>query len=434
MDNKEFKFNETGINPVDTDGGSNDVYFTNVKTQKQQTAVPQSSAQAQNTRVSAGAKKRKPVKKSQGLTGTYVFFAIVIALSMLLSVYAIFCMNDILAITKTSSSVTVKLDESVTTIDEAVDILADNGLIKCKNFCKLFAKFRETQVGPQYRNGYYNKDYKYEAGVYYLNGKMGLEGMLVTMQGDAATAETVSLTFPEGYTVPEIVQKLADNEVCDKEALLSVIQSVDFSYSLVSDLKADEKVPYRLEGYLFPDTYDFYIGESATSVIKKFLSNGDKKVKEKYRTRAEELGYSMDDIIKIASIIQCEAGNKDQMKTISAVIHNRLSDTANFPLLGVDSTADYITNKVGPALSSSSTHTADYYMEYYSTTGSSTVVGLPPSPICNPGTDAIEAALYPEDADYYYFFHDTNGNMYTAKTYSEFKQKVATYAPYLNSN
>ena len=102
--------------------------------------------------------------------------------------------------------------------------------------------------------------------------------------------------------------------------------------------------------------------------------------------------------------------------------------------MGVDSTNDYITNKVAPALTSTSAHTADYYKSYYSTTGSSTVVGLPPSPICNPGIDAIEAALYPADVNYYYFFHDTKGNMYTAKTYSEFKQKAATYAPYLNVN
>lgn len=423
MDNRDFENDQAGINPVDTAGDKNDLYFTNVETQAPVDNTP-------NQKVTA-VKKRTPVRRrSQGIAGTYIFFIVVIAVSMVLSIYAVLCLNDVLAITKTNSTVTVSLQESVDNIDDAVDLLADNGLIKCKNFCKLFAKFRESQVGPQYRNGVYNAEWKYEAGVYYLTGKMGLEGMLQTLQGNSATAETVSLTFPEGYTVPEIVDKLAENEVCDRTALLSVIQSTEFSYSLVSDLEASEQVPYRLEGYLFPDTYDFYIGESASSVIRKFLSNGDAKITEKYRNRAEELGYSMDDIIKIASIIQCEAGNEDQMKTISSVIHNRLSDQVNFPLLGVDSTADYITNKVAPALTSTSSHTADYYMEYYDTNG--VQVGLPPSPICNPGLEAIKAALYPEDTDYYYFFHDTEGNMYTAKTYSEFKNKINTYAPYLN--
>ena len=128
--------------------------------------------------------------------------------------------------------------------------------------------------------------------------------------------------------------------MCDKSALLSVIQSADFSYSLVNGLKSSEEVPYRLEGYLFPDTYEFYIGETSNSVIKKFLANGDTKIKEKYRDRAKELGYSMNDIMIIASIIQCEAGNTEQMKTISAVIHNRLKDQANFPLFCDDTTND----------------------------------------------------------------------------------------------
>lgn len=425
MDNNELENTQGGINPVDTAGGSNDVYFSNVQPQK----VTAGAEKNTNETI----RKRQPVrKKNEGITSTYVFFIVVIVVSMALSIYAVMCMNDVLAITKTNSTVTVSLQESVDNIDDAVDILADNGLIKCKNFCKLFAKFRESQVGPQYRNGYYDKNYKYEAGVYYLTGKMGLEGMLQTFQGNSATAETVTLTFPEGFTVPEIVNKLSENEVCDKAALLSVIETTDFSYSLVSSLTATEQVPYRLEGYLFPDTYDFYIGESASSAVRKFLANGDTKITEKYRKRAEELGYTMDDIIKIASIIQCEAGTEDQMKTISSVLHNRLSDKVNFPLLGVDSTADYITNKVGPSLSSTSGHTADYYLEFYNTSGTGTQIGLPPSPICNPGLAAIKAALYPEDTDYYYFFHDTKGNMYTAKTYTEFKQKVAAYAPYLS--
>ena len=230
MDNNEFKLNETGINPVNTASENNDVYFTNVKTQKADINRRENIAHTAQNNGSDIPKKRVPVKKGKGVTSTYVFFIVVIALSMLISVYAIFCMNDVFGITKTTSTVTVSLDKSIDNVDDAIDVLSDNGLIKCKNFCKLFAKYRERNIGPNIKNGYYNKDYKYDAGIYYLNGKMGVEGMLVAFQGNNATAETVSLMFPEGTTVPEIVQKLADNEVCDKTALLSVIQSADFSY------------------------------------------------------------------------------------------------------------------------------------------------------------------------------------------------------------
>lgn len=421
MDNNDFNLEETGINPVDTAGNNNDVYFSNVD-----------AARAEKPKAAPAVKKAPPRnKKGQSVASTYIFFIVVIVLSMILSVYAVMCMNDVLAITKTNSTVTVSYTEQINDIDTAVDLLADNGLIKCKNFCKLFAKFRESQVGPQYRNGVYHEEMGYEPGVYYLSGKMGLEGMLQAMHGNTTSAETVHLTFPEGLTVPEIVDKLVANEVCDKAALLSVIETVEFSYSLVSDRQADEKVPYRLEGYMFPDTYDFYVGESASSVVKKFLANGDARITEEHRKKAQELGYSMEDIIIIASIIQMEAGDDDQMEEISAILHNRLSDTVNYTSLGCDSTSDYIKNKVAPSLSSTSAHTADYYLNYYNTNNSSKVVGLPEGPICNPGLAAIEAALNPADSDAYFFFHDRDGNIYTAKTNAEFNEKVATYAPYL---
>ena len=405
MDNFAFNKNDN----------ANDIYFSNEISMPGKPVAPRGNQ--------AKAKKKK---SGSNVGSTYLFFIVVIVASMLLSVYAIFCMNDILAITKTKSSVTVSFAQQVETSNDAIDVLSDSGLIKCKNFCKFFVKLRDKVIKSSSLGG------PYDAGVYYLNGKMGLEGMLITLKGLNTTGETVTLTFPEGYTVPEIINKLSDNDVCDKQALISVIQSTDFSYSLVSPLKASDAVPYRLEGYLFPDTYEFYINEGAASTIKKFLDNGDNKYTEKYRKRAKELGLTDYEIMTIASIIQKEAANNDQMKTISAVIHNRLEDKANFPTLGCQSTADYITNKVAPSLSSTSAHTSEYYMAYYNTNNSSTVVGLPAGPICNPGQKAIEAALYPSDSDAKFFFHDTKGKMYTAKTYSEFKSKVQQYAPYLD--
>lgn len=364
-------------------------------------------------------------KKSGGVGSTYLFFIIVIIVSVVVSIYAILCMNDIFAITKTKSNVTVSYSQQLESSNDAINLLSEKGLIKCKNFCKLFVKLRDGFIKSNRLGG------PYEAGVYYLNGKMGLEGMLLTLQGDTATSETVTLAFPEGLTVPEIVNKLSDNDVCDKAALLSVIQSTEYSYSLVADLKASDSIPYRLEGFMFPDTYEFFIGESASSVVTKFLENGESKFTEEFKQRCNELGYTPYEIMTIASIIQKEAANDEQMKTISAVLHNRLKDKANFPTLGCQSTSDYITNKVSPNLSSTSSHTADYYMAYYNTNNSSTVVGLPAGPICNPGTAAINAALYPENSDVKFFFHDTKGVMYTAKTYAEFKSKVQKYAPYL---
>ena len=409
MDNLDFNLNEKET--------TNDIYFSN--------SVGNSGGSAETGTAKSAVKTKQKKKKGKGVGSTYAFFIVVIVASMAISVYAIFCMNDVLAITKSNSSVTVMLSDTVETSDDAIDILSKYDLIKCKNFCKTFVKLRDKLISTSKLGG------PYLSGVYYLNGKMGIEGMLLALQGDSKLEETVKLTFPEGYTVPEIIDKLAENDVCDKAALASVVQTGDFNTYLCKDLTAQETVPYRLEGFMFPDTYEFFVGENASSVVKKFVDNGSDKFTDKYKKRVEKLGYSTYEIMIIASIIQKEADNEDQMKTISGILYNRLKDPVNFPTLGCQSTSDYITNKVKPSLSSSSSHTADYYLAYYNTNNNSTVIGLPAGPICNPGAKAIEAALYPEKTDAKFFFHDTDGNMYTAKTYSEFKDKVNTYAPYL---
>ena len=415
----DFKLDETGINlsETDTQDEKKDVYFTNqdysgIKANKK----PSKSSDAKKSHKGAKA----------GVASTYWFFIIVIVVSMAISVYAIFCINDIFGMTKSKSSVTVNYSQDIESPSDAIDMLADYDLITCKNFCKFYIKLATAVIGD------YDATGPFKAGVYYLNGQMGLEGMLINMMGQADTTETVRIMFREGSTVPEIVDLLVENEVCDRASLLSVIESTDFSYSLVSNLTSKETVPYRLEGYLFPETYDFYIGESASSVIETFVGHLEEVITEEHRAKAEELGYTMDEVITIASIVQAEAGNEDQMSTIAAVIENRLSDTTNFPSLGCQSTSDYINNKVAPALSSTSAHTAEYYLQYYNTNSDSTVIGLPAGPICNPGLAAIEAVLDPADTDAYYFFHDTDGNLYTAETYTEFRTLIQRYAPYLS--
>ena len=419
--NDFFDPNESGLNPVDADTGSRDIYFSNEDYAK-------IIRENKKTGTSTAAKTVKKKKKGNTVISTYMFFFIVIALSMLLSVYAIFCLNDVFGMTKSGDSVTVSYTKQIDDPLEAIDLLAENNLITCKNFCKFMVNMELVLFKKQTALGG-----PFEPGTYYLNGKMGVENMLITMLGKAETNDTITLTFPEGLTVAEIVKKLVDNEVCnDKAALLSVIQNTEFAnYPLVADLKANDSVPYRLEGYLFPDTYNFFIGESPSGALEVFFKNLENKITDEYRERAKELGFTMDEIITIASIVQAEAGSTSQMPTIAAIIENRLKDKAQFPTLGCDSTTDYINNKVKPSLSSVSAHTSEYYLQYYSTSNNSLVSGLPAGPICNPGEAAIKAALWPEDTDDCFFFHDNKKNMYTAKTNSEFREKIQKYAPYL---
>ena len=181
-----FKLDENGINPVDSDSQKKDVYFTNQDFSGLKADKPKKTVSKKKTAVKA---------KKGGVASTYIFFIVVIAVSMLLSVYAVFCLNDVFGMMKNKSSVTVSYSEQIDSTSDAIDLLAEYDLVDCKNFCKFYIKLANIVVGD------YDVTGPFEAGVYYLNGKMGLEGMLINMMGEPDTTETVRITIPEGYTV-----------------------------------------------------------------------------------------------------------------------------------------------------------------------------------------------------------------------------------------
>ncbi len=333
------------------------------------------------------------------------FLAFILISTILLSYVGITCLGDMLAINRSDENVTVDIPADAT-YSEIIDILKDNKLIKRKGFCKMFTKFRGFDEGT------------YLSGQYYLNSKMGVEGMLKDIMAAPVTAESISLSFPEGWTATQILEKLEKYDVCNSAKVLTAMRTGKYNYDFLNDVTDNKNRFLKLEGYLFPDTYDFYVDADPNYVITKFLDNFNSKWEDEYDNRAAELGLSRDEIITIASIIQKEAANSDQMKVISSVIHNRLNHQADYPTLGCDSTALYISNYVTPTVGEA--QGAVYYSAY----DTSAIKGLPPGPICNPGIDAIRAALYPSDTDYYFFAHDKAGNIYTASTFKEHKNNL----------
>lgn len=173
---------------------------------------------------------------------------------------------------------------------------------------------------------------------------------------------------------------------------------------------------------MYPDTYEFYIGENASSVIRRFLDNFKAKWIESYSEEAAKRGMTVDEVMTVASILQKEAADTSQMATIASVIYNRL-DSSNFQWLQCDSTETYLLETIKPTLTSSTEDTEKYirYRDLYDTY-STECKGLPIGPICNPGDSAIYAALHPEDTTYFYFRHDDDGNVYYASTFAEHEQ------------
>lgn len=389
-------------------------YSRNARGDKMVSAPPVTATQRRELVM----KKRQKERKAQGiltikekLMRLAVYFLIVAVTSTILCIYGIGCINDVLAIDKRDHSCEVTVSAGATDSD-VIDILKENKLIKNKGFCKLFIKI-------------FHDDDKYVSGSYTLNSDWGIEKMLSTMQGSANTYETITLTFPEGYTIDQIAEKLEANNVCTASSFIKTMQSVDFSteYAFLKN-QADKDLRFRtLEGYIYPDTYEFYIGENASSVVRRFLDNFENRWTADYSKQAKELGMTIDEVVTLASIIQAEAANSGQMKDISSVLHNRLDKPGTFPRLECDSTEKYLIETIKVTLTSSTTDTQKYiaYRDLYDTY-STDCKGLPVGAICNPGGSAIAAALYPSDTNYNYFRHDVKGNVYYANTFSEHNQ------------
>lgn len=337
----------------------------------------------------------------------WVLIAVCIAAAALISTYAISCMNDILAIGRDSETVVTVNIPAQTDTKGAIEILRDNKLIKHKYFCRICAKVLEY------------RDDNYLTGIYYLTESMGLENMLSSFKKPTVTGETVTLTFPEGYTVNQIAEKLEKYEVCSQTAFFATVRDVDFSteYSFIAQIDNKDKRYQVLEGYLYPDTYEFYIGENASSVIRKFLDNFNNKWTDEYKAQADKIGMSIDDVITLASIIEKEAYGADQMPLVSSVFHNRLNKSGIYPTLGSDATKEYVSEYISKSVTNSAELSS--YQKNYDTYK---CAGLPVGAICNPGNDAIKAALFPANTGYYYFLHDNDKKIYLAATDSEHNQ------------
>ena len=221
---------------------------------------------------------------------------------------------------------------------------------------------------------------------------------------------TVTLSFAEGRSLTEIFKILDEYEVADFDELMQTAATYDYSYyPLVSKIPSDPNRCFKLEGYLYPSTYEFYTNSKPQDAIGKFLRGGKANITEQMMAQASALGYTMDEILTVASIIEKEGTKSTEMAKIAAVIYNRLEDGMK---LQMDSSIYYVERHIKPYL----TGDINRYNSYYNTYKCS---ALPAGPICNPGLKTINAALNPADVDYLYFCHDENANYYYAETYEE---------------
>lgn len=325
--------------------------------------------------------------------------------------------NDLLALNKESVTATVELSEDMFTekqrTTEAGEVesyyqadmgavareLKDADLIEYPWLFKLFA-------------GFTGKDTRMSPGSYELDTNMDYSALLRSMSPNKNARQTVSVLIPEGYSMKEIFALLAENEVATVDELMDAAANYPFKYSFLDDSTLG--TPERLEGYLFPDTYQFYKDSDPATALSKMLVNFDNKFTEDLRDRASVLGYSLHDILTVASIIEKETDGVDQT-LISSVVYNRLENTSSGTngYLQMDSTIQYILDERKEQLTEEDLAIDSPYNTYKNK-------GLPAGPICSPGMSSIRAALYPEDTNYYYFILGNDETTHFFNSYNEF--------------
>jgi UPF0755 protein len=250
-------------------------------------------------------------------------------------------------------------------------------LIKYKFLFKLYADF--SDAGEKIKSGTYN-----------LNMNYDYRMLVDSMTERGGKRATVDVTIPEGFTLSQIFERFEENRVCASDELWETAANNYFDYDFLKDVPLGEK--YRLEGFLFPDSYTFYIGDTPERAISKMLDNFGKKVTAEMRARAGELGYSLREILTIASMIEKEASAPSDRPLVASVIYNRLG-SPEFPKLEIDATIYYAMEITGKMFS------VDIDNPY----NTRVYPGLPPGPIANPGLDSIKAALTPADSEYYFY-------------------------------
>lgn len=270
-------------------------------------------------------------------------------------------------------------------------ILEDNGAIKYPTVFKL-----ESRLG-----GY---DGQYQPGMITVSDGMSYGDILNALV--TSDRDTVKVVIPEGYEITQIATALHDAGLPGADEFMDALDPSLYNYRFLENLP-DREV--KLEGYLFPATYEIPVTYTGQEIVDLMLKTFDNMFTEEYYNRASELGMTVDEIVTMASIVERETNSDSERAKVAGVFYNRKNSGMK---LQSCATVQYVLGERKPVLSIADTQIDSPYNTYV-------YAGLPIGPICNPGEECIKAALYPEETDAYYFCLSKSGEHIFSRTYEE---------------
>ena len=337
---------------------------------------------------------------AESLLAVMVYVGGVLLCSFLLATLGWRWANDVLSLNKSPKTVSVTISNSDTIADIANN-LKEDGLIEYPFLFQTFAAV--TRKAEQITTGTYE-----------LSTEMDYSALLNSFRKSSPVRETADVTIPEGYTLEEVFHLLEQAGVCSAKELMDSAEHDSFDYAFLEGV--ERTGAKRLEGYLFPDTYQFYKGTQAHNVLLKLLNNFQTRFDSVMDAQQQLSGYSVDEIVTMASIIEKETTGEDRAE-IAGVIYNRLNNPDHDDIQGrlqMDSTVQYVLPERKAHLTNEDIAIDSPYNTYV-------VQGLPVGPICNPGLDCLRAALNPLQHDYYYFMLGDDGEDHFFKEKSRFE-------------
>lgn len=373
--------------------------------------------------------RRRVRKKRKGAKLAFALIRItfIVCASIVLSVLFISLGKDYLGIDKSDGEITVEIPKDATTNDIA-QLLQDKGVIKSPTLFRAISKLKEA--GPLY-----------QAGEHIVKPSSGYDGIIEKLTGTPINKayNTVTITFNEGINLYDAAQMLLEADViADVDKFIFFFNSGEFIeekhkfYELLTNTNTMKF--YKMEGYLFPDTYTFYAGvadggdvEEKTAyklVCQKIYDNFEAKISPHY-DKIKKSNLTFDELITLASIVQAEAPSKESMEMVASVFYNRLNNPEAIgrtqAFLESDPTSKYSNEVIKKNIDQ--TASASLTIQAYDTYK---VAGLTPGAICNPGIEAIEAVIHPATTQYYYFCANINTKeTYFATTLDEHNANLA---------